>query len=224
MDPESPDTLYAAAYERRRTPFGFNGGGPDSAIYKTTDGGANWKKLTKGLPYENGGDTGRIGLDIYRKDPNIVYAIVQHEKGGTYRSEDKGETWKKMGDTNPRPSYYSQIRIDPNNDLRIWELGAPMFYSEDGGKTFSTQRVRGIHGDYHAMWINPADSNHMLTGSDGGIHWSYDAGKTWTSSISSRLVNSTKSPSTTRSPITFAAACRTTAVGAALSRRLRAMA
>jgi photosystem II stability/assembly factor-like uncharacterized protein len=84
-----------------------------------------------------------------------------------------------MGDTNPRPSYYSQIRIDPNNDLRIWELGAQMFVSEDGGKTFSTQRVRGIHGDFHAMWIDPADSNHMITGSDGGIHWSYDAGKTW---------------------------------------------
>src|SRR5438105_1520421 len=147
--------------------------------YKSLDGGKNWRKLTKGMPYENGGDTGRIGLDIYRKDPNIVYAIVQHEKGGTYRSEDKGETWKKMGDTNPRPSYYSQIRIDPNNDLRIWELGAPMFYSEDGGKTFSTQRIRGIHGDYHAMWIDPADSNHMLAGSDGGIHWSYDAGQTW---------------------------------------------
>jgi photosystem II stability/assembly factor-like uncharacterized protein len=180
MDPESPDVLYAAAYERRRTPFGFNGGGPDSAIYKTSDGGATWKKLTKGLPYENGsGDSGRIGLDIYRKDPNIVYAEIQHEKGGTFRSEDKGETWKRMGDTNPRPSYYSQIRIDPNNDLRIWELGAQMFYSEDGGKTFSTQRVRGIHGDFHAMWIDPADSNHMITGSDGGIHWSYDAGKTW---------------------------------------------
>jgi photosystem II stability/assembly factor-like uncharacterized protein len=84
-----------------------------------------------------------------------------------------------MGDTNPRPSYYSQIRIDPNNDLRIWELGAPMFVSEDGGKTFSTQRVKGIHGDYHAMWIDPGDSNHMLAGSDGGIHWSYDAGKSW---------------------------------------------
>src|SRR5258708_2186028 len=117
MDPQSPDTLYAAAYERRRTPYGFNGGGAGSAIYKTTDAGATWKKLTKGLPYENGGETGRIGLDIYRKDPNIVYAIVQHEKGGTYRSEDKGATWKKMSDTNPRPSYYSQIRIDPNNDL-----------------------------------------------------------------------------------------------------------
>jgi photosystem II stability/assembly factor-like uncharacterized protein len=179
MDPESPDTLYAAAYERRRTPFGFNGGGPDGGIYKTVDGGATWKKLTKGLPYENGGDVGRIGLDIYRKDSNIVYAIVQHEKGGTYRSEDKGETWKKMGDTNPRPSYYSQIRIDPNNDLRIWELGAQMFYSEDGGKTFATQRVKGIHGDFHAMWIDPADSNHVITGCDGGVHWSYDNGRTW---------------------------------------------
>ena len=179
MDPQSPDILYAAAYERRRTPFGFNGGGPGSAIYKTTDGGATWKKLTKGLPYENGGDTGRIGLDVYRKDPNIVYAEIQHEKGGTFRSEDKGETWKRMGETDPRPSYYSQIRVDPSNDLRIWELGAQMYYSEDGGKTFATQRVRGIHGDFHAMWIDPANSNHMMTGSDGGIHWSDDAGKNW---------------------------------------------
>ena len=179
MDQESPDILYAAAYERRRTPFGFDGGGPGSAIYKTTDGGATWKKLTKGLPYENGGDAGRIGLDVYRKDPNIVYAEIQHERGGTFRSEDKGETWKRMGETDPRPSYYSQIRVDPNNDLRIWELGAQMYYSEDGGKTFTTQRVHGIHGDFHGMWIDPANSNHMLTGSDGGIHWSDDAGKNW---------------------------------------------
>ena len=180
MDPESPDILYAAAYERRRTPFGFDGGGPNSAIYKTTDGGATWKKLTKGLPWENStADTGRIGLDIYRKDPNIVYAEIQHEHGGTFRSEDKGETWKRMGETDPRPSYYSQIRVDPNNDLRIWELGAQMFYSEDGGKTFTTQRVHGIHGDFHAVWIDPANSNHMLAGSDGGIHWSDDAGKNW---------------------------------------------
>jgi len=179
MDPESPETLYAAAYERRRTPYGFNGGGPDSGIYKTTDGGATWKKLTKGLPYENGGETGRIGLDIYRKDPNIVYALVQHEKGGIFRSEDKGETWIKMSDTNPRPSYYSQVRVDPNNELRIWALGASMYYSEDGGKKFSTERVKSIHGDFHAMWIDPRDSNHIITGSDGGMHWSYDNGKTW---------------------------------------------
>jgi photosystem II stability/assembly factor-like uncharacterized protein len=179
MDPLSPDTLYAAAYQRRRTQFGYNGGGTESAIYKTTDGGANWKKLVKGLPYENGGETGRIGLDIYRKDPNIVYALVQHDKGGIYRSEDQGETWKKMSDTNPRPSYYSQVRIDPNNDLRIWVLGAAMFFSEDGGKTFNNRRVQKIHGDFHALWIDPANSNHLLAGSDGGIHWSYDNGKSW---------------------------------------------
>src|SRR5262245_26127831 len=177
LDPESPDTLYAAAYQRRRTPFGFNGGGPESALYKTTDGGATWKKLAKGLPYENGGETGRIGIDVYRKDSRIVYALVQHEKGGIYRSEDKGETWKKMSDTNPRPTYYSQVRIDPNNDLRIWALGAAMFFSEDGGKTFSTRRVQKIHGDFHALWIDPADSNHLLAGSDGGIHSSYDSGR-----------------------------------------------
>jgi photosystem II stability/assembly factor-like uncharacterized protein len=179
MDPQSPDTLYAAAYERRRTPYGFNGGGPGSAIYKTTDGGATWKKLTKGLPYAEGGDTGRIGLSIYLRNPNIVYALVQHAKGGIYRSEDKGESWTRMSETNPRPSYYSQVRVDPNNDLRIWVLGAPVSYSEDGGKTFVTSRGRTIHGDYHAMWIDPANSNHMLAGTDGGIHWSYDAGRSW---------------------------------------------
>jgi photosystem II stability/assembly factor-like uncharacterized protein len=179
MDPQSPDTLYAAAYERRRTVFGFNGGGPGGGIYKTTDGGATWKKLTKGLPYAEGGDVGRIGLSIYRHNPNIVYAVVQHAKGGTYRSEDKGESWTRMSDTDPRASYYSQIRVDPNNDLRIWVLGAPLQYSEDGGKTFVTTRGARIHGDYHAMWIDPANSQHMIAGTDGGIHWSYDAAHTW---------------------------------------------
>lgn len=177
MDPQSPNTLYAAAYQRRRTAYGFNGSGPHSALYKTTDGGATWRKLTKGLP--EGGETGRIGVTVYCKNPNIVYAIIQHAQGGVFRSEDKGETWTRMSETNPRPSYYSKIHIDPTNDQRIWVLGAPMYYSEDGGKTFRTNRVTRIHGDYHAMWINPANSDHMLVGSDGGIHWSYDAGRTW---------------------------------------------
>ena len=217
MDPQSPDTLYAAMYQRRRTVFGFAGSGPDGGIFKTTDGGASWKKLEKGLPWDStpepaaprapgrfgggGGasaaaaqtgqaaetarekapreEIGRIGLAVYRRDPRIVYALVEHQEGGIFRSEDRGETWRKMSDTNPRPMYYSQIHIDPNNDQRLWVHGANMFYSEDGGKTFDSNLVQRIHGDHHAMWINPADSNHLIVGSDGGIHWSHDRGRTW---------------------------------------------
>ncbi len=176
MDPESPLTLYAAAYQRRRTPWGFNGGGPGSALYKTIDGGATWAKLTKGLPE---GVTGRIGIDIYRRNPNILYALVENAKGGTFRSDDRGETWRKMSDLTSRPMYYSQIRIDPNNDQRLWQLAANMYNSDDGGKTWNGNLVQRIHGDYHALWINPANSNHVLTGSDGGMHASYDRGRTW---------------------------------------------
>jgi len=176
LDHENPNVLYAAAYQRRRRGWGFNGGGPGSGLYRTTDGGETWVGLTDGLP---SGNTGRIGIDIYRSSPNVVYAIIEHKEGGVFRSEDKGFTWKKMSDTNPRPMYYSQIRIDPNNDQRIWVLGASMYVSEDGGKSFSTSYVSGVHGDHHAMWINPSDSNHMVLGSDGGIYFSYDRGKTW---------------------------------------------
>ncbi len=177
IDPESPNTLYAAMYQRRRAVFGFSGGGPGSGVYKTVDGGANWGRLKGGLPET--GDTGRIGLDIYRKNPAIVYAIVEHLRaGGVYRTEDKGFTWVRMSDTNPRPMYYSQIRIDPNNDQRLWALGAPLYHSDDGGRTFRTVNTR-VHGDYHALWINPADSNHMVIGSDGGVSISRDRGQSW---------------------------------------------
>ncbi len=176
MDPVSPGTLYAASYQRRRTAFGFSGGGPGSGIYKTTNGGESWRRLTDGLP---DGITGRVGLDIYRSDPRIVYAVVQNANGGMFRSDDRGESWTRMSDTNPRPMYYSQIRIDPLNDQRIWAAGARMVYSQDGGKTFVDDWVQTIHGDFHALWINPADSNHMLAGSDGGVHYSYDRGRTW---------------------------------------------
>lgn len=176
IDPESPNILYAAAYQRRRTAYGFSGGGPGSGLYRTTDGGDTWERLANGLP---DGTTGRIGIDICRRNPNIVYAIVEHKSGGIFRSEDKGATWKKMSSTNPRPMYYSKIRVDPLNDLRIWVLGASMYVSEDGGKNFVQDYVREIHGDYHAMWINPADSDHMIVGSDGGIHFSHDRGRTW---------------------------------------------
>ena len=176
IDPQSPTTLYAAAYERRRTAWGFNGGGPGSGIYKTTDGGVAWIKLTKDLPT---GEDGRIAVAVYRKNPNIVYALIQNAKGGVFRSEDKGATWMKMGSEDPRPSYFSQIRIDPNNDLRIWMGGVNLYYSEDGGKTFNQRRAREVHSDFHAIWIDPENSNFMLVGCDGGIYESRDAGADW---------------------------------------------
>ena len=109
-----------------------------------------------------------------------MYALVEHAKeGGVYRSEDRGESWSKISSTNPRPSYYSKIRIDPASDRRIWVLGASMYTSEDGGKTFKTDVVDKIHGDFHALWIDPANSDHMLLGSDGGIHVSFDRGRSW---------------------------------------------
>lgn len=178
MDPMNPDTIYAAAYQRRRTAFGMNGGGPGSAIYRTTDGGATWKKLTEGLPK---GDKGRIALDVYRRNGNVVYALVEAEESGVYRSDDKGEHWTKMSNTDPRPMYFSQVRIDPNNDQRIWVAGVNMEYSEDGGKTFTTSRVTRIHVDFHAIWIDPSNSNNMMVGCDGGIHFSHDAGRSWDS-------------------------------------------
>ncbi len=183
MDSENPIILYAATYQRRRRGWGFNGGGPGSGIYKTTDGGETWTKLGKGLP---SGSAGRIGIDIYRNDPNIVYAIIEHKEGGVFRSEDKGLTWKRMSEINPRPMYYSKIRIDPNNDLRIWVLGSQMFFSEDGGRSWNPELLartvrekRAVHGDHHAMWINPSNSDHMILGSDGGIYFSYDRGIYW---------------------------------------------
>lgn len=186
IDPRDPDTVFAAAYERRRTPFGFNGGGPDSALYKSTDAGATWKKLTKGLPYASGGDTGRIGVSIYRRDPSIVYAEVQHQGGGLYRSEDHGETWVKMSSADPNPPYFSNVFIDPNNDLRIWiaalqgsgEL-AGVAYSQDGGKSFAPTWGTKVHADFHAMWIDPTNSNHMIIGVDGGIYITRDRGANW---------------------------------------------
>jgi photosystem II stability/assembly factor-like uncharacterized protein len=178
IDPQSPNTLYAAAYQRRRTAFGYNGGGPAGGIYKTVDGGAHWTKLTKGLPEK--GDIGRCALEVYRKNPNIVYALVENmAQGGIYRSEDKGFTWTRMSNTDPRPSYYSQVRIDPNSDQRVWVLGAPLYLSEDGGKTFRQDRWPKIHSDFHAMWIDPANSDHVILGSDGGITITYDSGRSW---------------------------------------------
>jgi len=175
QDPSNNKVLYAATYQRRRATWGMNGGGPGSAIHKSSDAGRTWTKLTNGIP---AGPLGRIGMDVYRKNPNIVYARIEHEsESGTYRSDDAGLTWLKMSDVNPRPMYFSQIRIDPTNDLRIYVLGVQIHISDDGGRTFTQNGV--LHSDHHAMWINPNNPNHIIDGTDGGVGISYDKGKTW---------------------------------------------
>ena len=208
MDPAEPDTLYAAAYQVRRD--GFSGGnprdqyGPHAGLYKTTDGGKTWAKMAGGLPANQ---YGRCGLAIYRKDPNIIYAVVQTEKtnasvrgqtggndndpstGGIFRSADKGANWVKVNNLCPRPFYYGQIRIDPTDDQRIYVLGISFHVSSDGGKTFpggaggggkgSGSGGGGLHPDHHALWINPLDSNHLVLGNDGGLYVSKSKGRTW---------------------------------------------
>ncbi len=185
MDPSDPNILYAAAHQRRRRAYGFDGGGPGNALYKTTDGGSHWKKLTGGLP---SGELGRIGISIYRKNPSVVYASVEQglrynastayeeRQGGIYRSNDKGESWRLMGDWNPRPTYASQIRVDPNDDRRIYMVSYS--YSDDGGKTFVSPR-QSLHGDDRMVWIDPHDSRHLLKADDGGVGVSYDRGVKW---------------------------------------------
>lgn len=191
VDTESPSVLYAAMYQRRRAVYGFNGSGEHSALYRSIDGGDTWTKVTAGMPYntENAPnprpdsllETGRISIAIYPKDTNIVYTTIEHANGGVYRSQDKGLTWTKMAEISavPRPMYFSKLKVDPNNDQRLWLAGVALQYSEDGGRTWTGNFSRAPHADVHGIWINPKDSNHVIQGNDGGVNISYDRGRTW---------------------------------------------
>ena len=189
MDMSDPKTLFAAMYQRRRRAWGFNGGGPGSGIYRTTDGGDTWTELTDGLP---GGDKGRIGLDIYRGDGNLVFALVEADargpgqgfgqsggKNGVYRSTDRGESWEQISTTNNRPMYYSQIRVDPNDPERIYLGGAALYRSSDGGNNFTPDAASDVHLDHHALWIDPANSEHLILAGDGGVSVSWDRSENW---------------------------------------------
>ena len=180
MDHNDPNTLFAATYQRQRTGFGFAAGGGGSGIWRTTDGGDSWTRLEEGLPE---GELGRVGLDVYRRDGNLVYAIVEAREGqGVYRSTDRGESWEMMSDRNPRPMYFSLIRIDPNNPERIYIAGVQASASDDGGRTWWPGNATDqIHSDHHALWINPNDSNHLIDGNDGGLSFSRDGAVTWRS-------------------------------------------
>lgn len=177
LDPQSPNILYAAAYERRRTAWGFDGGGPGSALYESTDSGETWKKAANGFPTP--GNLGRIGISICVGHPNIVYAVVESRKnGGVFRSEDRGKTWKRMNSNNLGAAYFSQIAVDPNNDLRIWVMLDELLLSQDGGVKFQPRDI-DVHADFHALWIDPSDSAHIIAGNDGGVWTTRDMGRNW---------------------------------------------
>ncbi|MGE5340645.1 MAG: VPS10 domain-containing protein [Candidatus Omnitrophota bacterium] len=181
MDPSNSRILYAGAYSHRRKPFHFTSGGPNSGLYKSTDGGETWKQLKTGLPE---GVNGRIGIAVCQSKPNVVYTIIENKEGGIFRSVDKGETWTRTCDkktydkVNFRPFYYSKITADPNNELVLYAYSGKAFVSEDGGKTFN-EFGKEVHPDHHRIWVDPADSNHLIDGNDGGIDISWDRGKTW---------------------------------------------
>jgi photosystem II stability/assembly factor-like uncharacterized protein len=177
MDPTNPRILYAAMWDHQRVPWNVRSGGPGSGIYKSTDGGDTWTRLTGGLPSL----MGKIGVSV-SADPDRVYAIVEAEKGGLYRSDDAGKTWRLLSDDRliqTRSWYYMHITADPKNPEVVWISNAPVLRSIDGGKTFQT--VRATHGDNHGVWINPTNTDYMVNVNDGGVSVSLNGGTSWSS-------------------------------------------
>jgi photosystem II stability/assembly factor-like uncharacterized protein len=178
MDPSNPDIVYASAYQRRRHVFTLIDGGPESAIYKSTDAGATWNKLKSGLPTV---DMGRIGLAISPADPNVVYATIEanDHKGGIFRSTDKGATWEKRNEFDLGAMYYGRVVPDPKNVDRIFLMNVELRESLDGGKTIHKVNETNHHIDNHALWIDPENTKHWLEGSDGGMWETWDDAKSW---------------------------------------------
>ncbi|MEX2244362.1 MAG: hypothetical protein WD716_11020 [Fimbriimonadaceae bacterium] len=185
VDPKNPNNMLAASWERMRWPYRWASGGAATFIYRTTNGGRTWSKAMKGIPE---GDTGRIGISYFLKDPKIVVAVVEKAvtgqganrktDGGVYRSTDGGQSWTKVNDLNPRPFYFSQIHQDPVDENRIYLVAVQAYVSNDKGATWRTMRL-SVHVDHHDFWVNPKDNNHLLIGNDGGMGESRDAGATW---------------------------------------------
>jgi photosystem II stability/assembly factor-like uncharacterized protein len=188
IDPNNPDILFAALCRRERKAHSFFCGGESGGIFKSTDGGETWTKLTEGLPKS----VGRIGLDIFRGDSSKIIACVQSDEGGTadirddrsraggvFRSDDGGATWTRLSQRTPRPFYFSTICFDPKDDQRVYQSGWYVEVSDDGGRTFRADMGVKLHVDMHALIVNPEDPDHLVNGSDGGVYVSFDRGAKW---------------------------------------------
>jgi len=180
MDPADPDRLLAAMWEFRRRPWFFESGGPGSGLYLTRDGGDTWTRLTaeNGLP---DGELGRIGLATAAGRPGVVFALVEASRSALLRSDDGGVSWRTVNDEKgiaPRPFYYADIFVDPEDPLRIYNLSSRMNLSEDGGRTFR-EIAPGVHSDFHALWIDPENPRLMYVGTDGGVYVTRDRGERW---------------------------------------------
>ena len=179
MSPANPNELYAGMYTFRRKPYRFDSGSGETALYKSTDDGATWTKLTNGLPTE---PMDRPGIAISQSNPNVVYLITETKNQGTlFRSDDDGASFKKVSDSTQitfRPFYYDDIRVDPSNPNHVWALASTILVSNDGGRTWNGSSA-GMHGDQQAMWIDPKDPKRIISGCDGGFQVSYDGGVNW---------------------------------------------
>ena len=200
MNPKNNRELLASLWQRQRKPYDFISGGPGSGLYKSSDAGRTWRRITKGLPDTN---FGRIGLSYFHNDPKIIVGTFEYKPdrkaelaekppakrptddgevknyaGGTYRSTDGGESWTRVNFLNPRPFYFSTPKQDPVDPNRIYILGDSMWYSDDAGKTFKRLNMH-VHPDHHAFWINPKDNQNILDGNDGGMFVTRDRGAAW---------------------------------------------
>ncbi len=178
FDPRNPDIMYATSEQRRRHVYGKIGGGPESAVYKSEDGGETWEKIMKGLPNVH---LGGMGIDISPVNPDVVYLIVEaaENQSGFYRSTNRGATWEKMSDYASSGQYFNEIICDPKDVDKIYSMDVVSRVSTDAGKTWVPLGLDARHVDDHALWINPLNTDHIIIGGDGGIYESFDGGILW---------------------------------------------